>query len=91
MEGFDSRVHAVYFCPQLYKYDSDRKLLPLQGEEIGRLIAHSLEGGIKERRTWYEPSKKLRDEPVIGAPMQTEFNTLVVEMPAPRDATGTHS
>ena len=91
VEGYDSRIHAVYFCPQLYKYDTDKKLVPLQGDEIGRLIAHSLEGGIKERRPWYGPSDKLPDEPVISAQMQSEFDTLVVEMPATRNATGTHS
>src|SRR5580704_19225792 len=36
LEGYDPRIHAVYFCPQLYKYDPDKKLVPLQGEEIGR-------------------------------------------------------
>src|SRR5207237_8928662 len=38
LEGYDPRIHAVYFCPQLYRYDSDKKLLPLHGEELGRLI-----------------------------------------------------
>jgi hypothetical protein len=60
VEGYDPRIHAVYFCPQLYKYDTDKKLVPLQGEEIGRLIAHSVEGGIRERRPWYQPSEELR-------------------------------
>src|SRR6266849_6641399 len=46
VEGYDPRIHAVYFCPQLYKYDPDKKLVPLQGEEIGRLIAHAHEAGI---------------------------------------------
>jgi hypothetical protein len=91
VEGYDSRIHVVYFCPQLYKYDAEKKLVPLQGEEIGRLIAHALESGIKERRPWYEPAEKLPPEPVISAPMQNEFDTLVVEMPAPRNATGTHA
>ena len=77
-------IHAVYFCPQLYRYDADKKLVPLQGEEIGRLIAHALEGGVTERRPWYEPSEKLPDQPMITAPMQTEFDTVVVEMPAAR-------
>ena len=31
VEGYDPRIHAVYFCPQLYKYDPDKKLVPLQG------------------------------------------------------------
>jgi len=32
VEGYDPRIHAVYFCPQLFKYDPDKKLVPLQGE-----------------------------------------------------------
>src|SRR5438093_10548831 len=31
VEGYDPRIHAVYFCPQLYKYDPGKKLVPLQG------------------------------------------------------------
>jgi hypothetical protein len=87
VEGYDPRIHAVYFCPQLYKYDPDKKLVPLQGEEIGRLIAQALASGVKERRPWYEPSEKLPDQPIINAPKE-EFESLVVEMPSARDATG---
>jgi hypothetical protein len=87
VEGYDPRIHAVYFCPQLYKYDPDKKLVPLQGEEIGRLIAQALASGVKERRPWYEPSEKLPDQPIINA-AKDEFETLVVEMPSARDATG---
>ena len=85
VEGFDPRIHAVFFCPQLYKYDSEKKLVPLQGDEIGRLIANALEGGINERRPWYEPSEKLPDRPIIDAPMNTEFDTLVVDIPNARN------
>src|SRR5215471_9732480 len=67
LEGHDPRIHAVFFCPQLYKYDSEKKLVPLQGDEIGKLIAHSVEGGITERRPWYDPSEKLPDRPIIDA------------------------
>jgi hypothetical protein len=81
LEGYDPRIHAVFFCPQLYKYDSEKKLVPLQGDEIGKLIAHSVEGGITERRPWYDPSEKLPDRPIIDAPMNTEFDTLVVDFP----------
>ena len=42
VQGYDPRIHIVYFCPQLYKHDSDKKLVPLQGDEIGRLIAQAL-------------------------------------------------
>jgi hypothetical protein len=86
VEGYDPRIHAVCFCPQLYKYDPDKKLVPVQGEEIGRLIAQALASGVKERRPWYEPSEKLPDQPIINA-AKDEFETLVVEMPSARDAT----
>ena len=88
VEGYDPRIHAVYFCPQLYKYDSDKKLVPLQGDEIGRLIANALEGGIIERRPWYEPAEKLPDQPIISAPLKNEFDTLVVDMPSARNSAG---
>ena len=87
VEGYDPRIHAVYFCPQLYKYDPDKKLVPLQGEEMGRLIAQALACGVKARRPWYEPSEKLPDQPVVNTP-NDQFETLVVEMPEARNATG---
>jgi hypothetical protein len=86
VEGYDPRIHAVYFCPQLYKYDPDKKLVPLQGEEIGQLIAQVLASGVKARRPWYEPSEKLPDQPVVNTP-KDQFDTLVVEMPNARDPT----
>ena len=86
VEGYDPRIHAVYFCPQLYKYDSEKKLVPLQGEEIGRLIANSLEGGIVERRPWYQPAEKFPDQPVINAPSKAEFDTLVVDLPSAQNS-----
>ena len=85
VEGYDPRIHAAFFCPQLYKYDSDKRLVPLQGEEIGRLIAHALESGIDERQPWYGPSEKLPDRPIVDAPMKTEFDTLVADMPNARN------
>jgi hypothetical protein len=72
----------VFFCPQLYKYDSEKKLVPLEGDEIGRLIAHAVEGGITERRPWYDPSETLPDRPIIDAQMDMEFDTLVVDIPS---------
>jgi hypothetical protein len=84
MEGYDPRIHALYFCPQLYKYDPEKRLVPLQGEEIGRLIAQSLEGGVVGRRPWYEPLERLPGQPIISTTAQTEYDTVVVEMPAAR-------
>jgi hypothetical protein len=87
VEDYDPRIHVVYFCPQLYRQDDDGKLVPLHGEEIGKLIAHALEKGTKQAPPWYEPGERLPDEPVINATMQTELDSLVVEMPA-RNAAG---
>jgi hypothetical protein len=86
VEGYNPRIHAVYLCPQLYKYDANNKLVPLQGDEIGQLIAHALSKKVAERRPWYEPLEKLPDEPIIGAPALTEFDTVVVEMPSARNS-----
>ncbi len=86
VDGYNPRIHVLYFCPQLYRYDSDKKLVPLQGEEIGKVIAQSLEGGVSERRPWYQPSDKVPDEPVISGPVANEFDTVIVEMPSARSA-----
>jgi hypothetical protein len=91
VDGYDPRIHALYFCPQLYKYDPEKKLVPLQGEEIGRLIAQALESGVNERRPWYEPSEKPPQQPVISAQMPSEFDTVVVEMPNARNPAATAS
>ena len=87
VEGYDPRIHVVYFCPQLYKYDADKALVPLEGEEIGNLIAQALASGVKPKRPWYEPSEKLPDQPIINTPKE-DFETLVVEMPTARTASG---
>jgi hypothetical protein len=86
IEDYNPRIHAVYLCPQLYKYDANQKLVPLQGDEIGQLIAHALSKKVAERRPWYEPSEKLPDDPIIGAQALTEFDTVVVEMPSARNS-----
>lgn len=79
IDGYDPRIHAVYFCPQLYSRNAENQLVPLEGEDIGRLIARALEAGIKERRPWYEPSEQLPDQPIVATSMGPEFDTLVVE------------
>jgi hypothetical protein len=80
LEGYDPRIHALYFCPQLYKLDSDNKPIALDGEEIGTLLAQSVRDGVVERQPWYEPTRTLPQEPVIAATSNTaRFDTLVVE------------
>jgi hypothetical protein len=86
IDGYDPRIHALYFCPQLYRCDSERKLIPLQGEEIGTLIAQSVESGVTDRRPWYGPAEQVPNKPVISTPAATEFDTVVVEMPSARNS-----
>jgi hypothetical protein len=79
LEGYDPRIHALYFCPQLYKLDADNKAVPLEGEEIGKLLAQSVRDGVVGKQPWYEPSETLPHEPVISAAMKTNFDSLIVE------------
>ena len=73
--------HETEQLPELFRHDSG-KLVPLEGEDIGRLIARAVEASATERRPWYEPTEKLPQEPLINSAMLREFDTLVVEMPA---------
>jgi len=83
VDGYDPRIHALYFCPQLYRND-DGALVPLTGEEIGQLMARALEGGAIEKPPWYEPADCLPKEPVIKATPEKEFDTLIVDAPSPK-------
>jgi hypothetical protein len=80
VDGFDPRIHSLYFCPQLYRNESD-KLVALEGEEIGKLIAQAVQSGVVERRPWYEPSDKLPGRPIVATTQ--EFDTVVVDEPVP--------
>jgi hypothetical protein len=87
LEGYDPRIHALYFCPQLYKHDEDNRLAPLDGEEIGKLLAKSLETGVVEKQPWYEPSVKLPDQPIVNSKtLVREFDTVIVDSPHLREA-----
>jgi hypothetical protein len=83
VDGYDPRIHALYFCPQLYRKE-DADLVPLSGPEIGQLMAQALEGGAVEKSPWYEPSDSMPDEPIIGSGPELEFDSLVVDTPSPR-------
>ncbi|MGY4154300.1 hypothetical protein ACVINW_000142 [Bradyrhizobium sp. USDA 4461] len=83
LDGYDPRIHALYFCPQLYKHE-DGSLVPLTGPEIGQLMAKALEGGAIEKAPWYAPNDCLPADPVIKASSKMEFDSLVVEPPGTR-------
>jgi hypothetical protein len=55
VEGYDSRIHVLFFCSQLYKYDQDGTLVPMRGEEIGNFIAQAIADKASRRRPWYDP------------------------------------
>jgi hypothetical protein len=68
----------------LYKHDEHNRLVPLEGEEIGRLLAKALEGKVKLRLPWYEPIHKLPADPIIAGDLNKEFDTLVIDGPPDR-------
>ena len=87
LEGYDPRIHALYYCPQLYKYGSDKKLVPLDGEEIGRLVAKAVQNGVVEKQPWYPPSEMLLRRPVISGNIDINFDRVVVDSPAANSQT----
>jgi len=87
VEDYDPRIHVLYFCPQLYKSDGDSKLVPLEGEEIGQLLAQSLQDGVVEKQPWYEPSDRLRSQPIVTSGTRMDFDTVVVDGSGPKSST----
>ena len=86
LEGSDPRIHALYYCPQLYKYDTDKKLVPLEGEEIGKLVAQAVQNGVMEKQPWYLPSEMLPREPIVDGSMNVDFDSVVVDSPIERSS-----
>ncbi len=86
VKEYNPRIHIPFFCPQLYKYGPDKKLVPLQGDEIGRLIAHAHAGNITGKPSWYAPSDRMPDPLTVSASALTEFDTVVVEMPGAQNS-----
>ncbi len=83
IDGYDPRIHALYFCPQLYKNENG-SLVPLTGPEIGQLMAQALEGGAIEKSPWYEPGDGTPKDLVIKAAPNMDLDSLVVDAPTPK-------
>ena len=81
LDGYDPRIHALYYCPQLYKYDGDKTLVPLDGEEIGKLVAQAVQNGVVEKQPWYPPSEMLSRAPIVNGNMNIDFDRVVVDVP----------
>jgi hypothetical protein len=71
----------LYYCPQLYKYDGDKTLSPLDGEEIGKLVAQAVQNGVVEKQPWYPPSEMLSRAPIVNGNMNIDFDRVVVDVP----------
>ena len=81
LDCYDPRIHALYYCPQLYRYDGDKTLVPLEGEEIGKLVAQAVQNGVVEKQPWYAPSEMLTRQPVVAGNMNIDFDRVVVDAP----------
>ena len=82
VDGYDPRIHALYFCPQLYRSDSDGTLVALEGEEIGKLLAKLVEGAVAQKQPWYDPAEKSPNKPIISATPLADLDSVVVDTPA---------
>jgi hypothetical protein len=82
VDGYDPRIHALYFCPQLYKSDSDGNLVALEGEEIGTLLAKIVQGAVVQKQPWYDPAEKSPNKPIISAAPLADLDSIVVDSPA---------
>jgi len=89
LEGYDPRIHALYYCPQLYRRDSDKQLVPLEGEEIGKLVAQAVQNGVVEKQPWYEPSEQLPSTPVVNE-TKIDFDRMIVDTHPEPNAAGPH-
>src|SRR6516162_5326667 len=86
LNGYDPRIHAVYFCPQLYKYDSKNALVPLAGEEIGQLVAQSVLAGVVEKQPWYEALDELPSKPILDEKRSAAARVLQLTYQKPVDS-----
>ena len=77
LEGYDPQIHALYFCPQLYKRDSDGNLIALQGEEIGELLVQAFRNGTVKRRACSLASDKSDIQPIIGETTNIDLDTVL--------------
>ncbi|MFZ0113440.1 MAG: hypothetical protein WAL15_03695 [Xanthobacteraceae bacterium] len=81
LEGFDPRIHTLYFCPQLYKLNSDNKLVALDGEEIGKLVAQSVRDGVVQKQPWYDPEEGSAGKPIVATNVRDHFDSLTIREP----------
>jgi hypothetical protein len=86
VEGYDPRIHTLYFCPQLYRLDQEGKPVALDGDEIGKLLARSVRDAVADRRPWYDPGDRLPGDPIISPTQEkADFESLVVQDTPVRD------
>jgi len=80
VEGYDPRIHAVYFCPQLYKYDPDKTA------HFDLMSAtHALTTGFKGQRL---PVGVADDEAGVCSMVDHKFHTYRSRDPVARQVGG---
>ena len=84
LDGYDARIHALYFCPQLYQRDTDGSLVALEGDEIGELLVQAFRNGAVKRRVRYQRSDKLENQPMIGTSTNIDLDTIIGEETIPK-------
>jgi hypothetical protein len=89
LDGYDPRIHALYYCPQLYRYDENKTLVPLEGPEIGKLVAQAVQAGVVEKQPWYPPSEMLPSKPILDGSMNIDFDSVIVDSPKARSSADT--
>ena len=89
VDGYNPRHSCAVFLPAALPLRLRQEARArCRAKRSARCIAQSLEGGVAERRPWYQPADKFPNDPVISGPMQSEFDTVVVEMSSARSAAG---
>jgi hypothetical protein len=48
---------------------------------MGELLVQQLQKGVVQTSAWYEPADKLPTQPAISGNFDTNFETMVVEVP----------
>jgi hypothetical protein len=65
--------------------------VPLEGEEIGKLVAQAVQNGVVEKQPWYAPSEMLPRKPIVDGNMNIDFDSVVGDAPMRRNSAETSS
>src|SRR5262245_6623035 len=81
-------AHSVRQVLTAYN-NTDKTLVPLEGEEIGKLVAQAVQNGVVEKQPWYAPTEMLSRKPIVDGKMDIDFDSVVVDAPIGRSSAET--